>query len=101
MAAEGLTHGPLESLFFSGTAFAAYPRFDAILPQGPIAIIGAAPGVVVIGFITMWSVLSSSLCALALMITNLLFVDDEVELPRDQPRLEQTTPPSHPVVAAR
>lgn len=76
----------------------------------------------------MWSVLSSSLCALAL-ITKPFFVDDEVELrtakvkgkvvnfivaftmaesspgetasvPNNQPRLDQTTPPSHPVVAA-
>lgn len=49
--------------------------------NGIIAVIGTVLGLVAIGFVAMWSVLSNFLCTLVLVIMKPFFVGDEVELP--------------------
>jgi small-conductance mechanosensitive channel len=49
--------------------------------NGIIAVIGTVLGLVAIGFVAMWSVLSNFLCTLVLVILKPFYVGDEIELP--------------------
>jgi small-conductance mechanosensitive channel len=49
--------------------------------NGIIAVIGTVLGLVAIGFVAMWSVLSNFLCTLVLVMLKPFSVGDEVELP--------------------
>lgn len=49
--------------------------------NGIIAFIGTVLGLVAIGFVAVWSVLSSFLCTVMLVILKPFYVGDEVELP--------------------
>lgn len=49
--------------------------------NGIMAVIGTVLGLVAIGFVAMWSVLSNFLCTLVLVVMKPFFVGDEVELP--------------------
>lgn len=49
--------------------------------NGILAVLGTVLGLVAIGFVAMWSVLSNFLCTLVLVVMKPFFVGDEVELP--------------------
>lgn len=49
--------------------------------NGIMAVIGTVLGLVAIGFVAMWSVLSNFLCTLVLVVMKPFFVGDEIELP--------------------
>lgn len=49
--------------------------------NGIVAVIGTVLGLVAIGFVAMWSVLSNFLCTLVLVILKPFYVGDEIELP--------------------
>lgn len=49
--------------------------------NGIIAVIGTVLGLVAIGFVAMWSVLSNFLCTLVLVVLKPFYVGDEIELP--------------------
>lgn len=49
--------------------------------NGIMAVIGTILGLVAIGFVAMWSVLSNFLCTLVLVVMKPFFVGDEIELP--------------------
>jgi small-conductance mechanosensitive channel len=49
--------------------------------NGIIAVIGTVLGLVAIGFVAVWSVLSNFLCTLVLVILKPFYVGDEIELP--------------------
>jgi len=49
--------------------------------DGLVAVIGTILGLVAIGFVAMWSVLSNFLCTLVLVILKPFYVGDEIELP--------------------
>ncbi|HVW21221.1 MAG TPA: mechanosensitive ion channel domain-containing protein [Opitutaceae bacterium] len=49
--------------------------------DGILAVIGTVLGLVAIGFVAMWSVLSNFLCTLVLVVMKPFHVGDEVELP--------------------
>lgn len=49
--------------------------------NGIVAVIGTVLGLVAIGFVAMWSVLSNFLCTLVLIVLKPFFVGDEIELP--------------------
>lgn len=49
--------------------------------NGIVAVIGTILGLVAIGFVAMWSVLSNFLCTLVLVILKPFYVGDEIELP--------------------
>lgn len=49
--------------------------------NGILAVIGTVLGLVAIGFVAMWSVLSNFLCTLVLVILKPFYVGDEIELP--------------------
>lgn len=49
--------------------------------NGIIAVIGTVLGLVAIGFVAMWSVLSNFLCTLVLVIIKPFYVGDEIDLP--------------------
>lgn len=49
--------------------------------NGIIAVMGTILGLVAIGFVAMWSVLSNFLCTLVLVVLKPFYVGDEVELP--------------------
>ncbi|HVU16553.1 MAG TPA: mechanosensitive ion channel domain-containing protein [Candidatus Didemnitutus sp.] len=49
--------------------------------NGLIAVLGTVGGLIAIGFVAMWSVLSNFLCTIVLAISKPFSVGDEVELP--------------------
>lgn len=49
--------------------------------NGIMAVIGTVLGLVAIGFVAMWSVLSNFLCTLVLVVMKPFYVGDEIELP--------------------
>jgi small-conductance mechanosensitive channel len=49
--------------------------------NGIIAVIGTVLGLVAIGFVAVWSVLSNFLCTLVLVVLKPFYVGDEIELP--------------------
>ncbi|HWA24243.1 MAG TPA: mechanosensitive ion channel domain-containing protein [Lacunisphaera sp.] len=49
--------------------------------NGIMAVIGTVLGLVAIGFVAMWSVLSNFLCTLVLVMLKPFYVGDELELP--------------------
>lgn len=49
--------------------------------DGILAVIGTVLGLVAIGFVAMWSMLSNFLCTLVLVVLKPFYVDDEIELP--------------------
>lgn len=49
--------------------------------DGILTVIGTVLGLVAIGFVAMWSVLSNFLCTLVLVILKPFYVGDEIELP--------------------
>jgi small-conductance mechanosensitive channel len=49
--------------------------------NGIVAVIGTVLGLVAIGFVAMWSVLSNFLCTLVLVVLKPFYVGDEIELP--------------------
>jgi small-conductance mechanosensitive channel len=49
--------------------------------NGIIAVIGTVLGLVAIGFVAVWSVLSNFLCTLVLVVIKPFYVGDEIELP--------------------
>jgi small-conductance mechanosensitive channel len=49
--------------------------------DGIVAVIGTILGLVAIGFVAMWSVLSNFLCTLVLVVLKPFYVGDEIELP--------------------
>ena len=54
--------------------------------NGIIAVIGTVLGLVAIGFVAVWSVLSNFLCTLVLVVIKPFYVGDEIELPNAQVR---------------
>jgi small-conductance mechanosensitive channel len=49
--------------------------------DGIVAVIGTMLGLVAIGFVAMWSVLSNFLCTLVLVVLKPFYVGDEIEMP--------------------
>lgn len=49
--------------------------------NGIMAVLGTVLGLVAIGFVAMWSVLSNFLCTLVLVVFKPFYVGDELELP--------------------
>lgn len=49
--------------------------------NGILAVLGTVLGLVAIGFVAMWSLLSNFLCTLILVILKPFYVGDELELP--------------------
>ncbi|HEY4301941.1 MAG TPA: mechanosensitive ion channel domain-containing protein [Candidatus Didemnitutus sp.] len=49
--------------------------------NGLLAVLGTIGGLVAIGFVAMWSVLSNFLCTIVLVISKPFSVGDEIELP--------------------
>ncbi len=49
--------------------------------NGILAVIGTVLGLVAIGFVAMWSLLSNFLCTLILVVMKPFYVGDELELP--------------------
>jgi len=49
--------------------------------DGILAVIGTVLGLVAIGFVAMWSMLSNFLCTLVLVILKPFYMDDEIEIP--------------------
>ena len=62
------------------TALLILSRFGFEI-NGIVAVIGTVLGLVAIGFVAMWSVLSNFLCTLVLVILKPFYVGDEIELP--------------------
>jgi len=49
--------------------------------NGIVAVMGTILGLVAIGFVAVWSVLSNFLCTLVLVVLKPFYVGDEIELP--------------------